>query len=193
MRFLVYLFLLSGCGYRWHPDFPTVSKPTITIPYVAGDGDGTLTSEIIRAVTSSGMAEVRHGQGDYRMQIAIVDSQSQTVGYRRDRQKVTGEIKKNIVSSEGRNTLTIEAALYEGSSDRIAYGPYRITAEADYDYIDGDSLQDLTFVTASGVPTTVLAFSLGQLESVEAAREAANHPLNEKLSQKIVDVIFSEW
>jgi hypothetical protein len=139
------------------------------------------------------MAEVRSGSGDYRMQIAIVDTQTQTVGYRRDRQKVTGEIKKNIVASEGRKSLTLEASLYEGSSEKIAYGPYTVTADADYDYIDGDSLPDLTFITASGVPTTVLTFSLGQLESVEAAKEAANRPLNEKLAQKIVDVIFSEW
>lgn len=191
MRLLFLLLLLSGCGYRWQPDFPAEKRPLIYIPYVTGDSDGTFTSELAQAVIGSGMAELCHRGGDYRLQVAIIDTETHTVGYRRDRQKVTGKVKKNIVAREGRKTITVEAALYQG--DEIAYGPYQIAADADYDYLDGDSIQDLVFINSAGVPTTALAFSLGQLESVESAQEAANRPLNQKLAQKIVDVIFSEW
>src|SRR4029077_19495678 len=95
--------------------------------------------------------------------------QNQTVGYRRDKQKVSGKIRKNIVACEGRRALTATVTLYEGGSDTIAAGPYTITAESDYDYVDGDSIQDLAFINSHGVPTTVLPFSLGQLESIESA------------------------
>lgn len=184
---------LGGCGYRWQPDFPTGIKPSISLSFISGDDDGTLTKEIIRTLVSSGIAYVRPDKGDYRLGVKVLSYQNQTVGYRKDRQKVTGEIRKNIVGCEGRNTVTVEATLYEKESDQVAFGPYTISAEVDYDYVDGDSLQDLTFINQEGNRIPVLPFSLGQLESVEAAQEASHRPLNEKLAKKIVDVIFSDW
>ncbi len=88
--------------------------------------------------------------------------------------------------------MRIEVVFYEGDSDQIAYGPYAITASSDYDYIDGDSIQDLTFVDTQGVFTTVLPFSLGQLEPVESAQEAATQPLYRRLAQKIVDRFLAD-
>lgn len=185
--------MFSGCGYQWQPDFPNHQRPILVIPYATGDDDGTLTAEVIRTITASGIANVHSRGGDYRLAIAILNSDNQTVGYRYDKQKVSGEIKKNIVSCEGRRSITAEVTLYKGSSDDIAAGPYKITADADYDYVDGDSIQDLAFINSEGIPTTVLPFSLGQLESIEAAQEAAGKPLYEKLAQKIADTIFSVW
>ena len=185
--------VLAGCGYRWSPDFPEGHRPTIVVPYVSADEDGTLTSEVIRTLTSSGIANVRTSHGDFLLKIAVVNGQNQTVGYRRDKQKVAGKISKNIVACEGRRSLSAEVTLYVGASDTIAAGPYTITADTDYDYVDGDSIQDLAFIDSHGVPTTVLPFSLGQLESIESAGEAASRPLYEKLAQKIADTIFSTW
>ena len=193
MGWLFLLLLLTGCGYRWQPDFPMEKRPSISVPFVPGDEDGTLTGEVVRALTVSGIASVENRGGDYRLGIKIVDLETESVGFRRDRQKVDGKIKKNLLASEGRKTISAEATLYEGSSEKVAFGPYKVAADVDYDYVDGDSLQDLTFVDQMGAQVTVLPFSLGQLESIEAAQEAANRPLYEKLAQKIVDVIFSEW
>ena len=193
-KYFFFLLLgISGCGYRWHPDFPEGTRPTIVVPYINGDDDGTLTSEVIRTITSSGIANVGTRDGDYLLKISVVNSQNQTVGYRRDKQKVSGEIKKNIVACEARRSLTAEVTIFEGSSEKIAAGPYKITADTDYDYVDGDSIQDLAFINSQGVPTTVLPFSLGQLESFESAHEAASKPLYKKLAQKINDTIFSAW
>jgi hypothetical protein len=184
---------MTGCGYRWHPDFPDTHRPTIVVPYISGDDDGTLTSEVIRTITSSGIANVCARDGDYLLKISIVNSQNQTVGYRRDKQKVSGEIKKNIVACEARRLLTAEVTIFDGATDKIKAGPYKITADTDYDYVDGDSIQDLAFINSRGDPTIVLPFSLGQLESFESAHEAASKPLYEKLAQKIADTIFSAW
>jgi hypothetical protein len=190
---LFFLSVLTGCGYRFSPDFPEGHRPTLVVPYATGDDDGIFTSELIRTLTSSGIANVQRAHGDFLLQIKLVNGPNQTVGYRRDKQKVSGEIRKNIVACEGRRSLSAEVTLFEGSSDKIAAGPYTISADADYDYVDGDSIQDLTFINTSGIPTTVLPFSLGQLESFESAHEAAGRPLYEKLSQKIADTIFSAW
>lgn len=190
--FLLCLYLPS-CGYRWQPDFPTASRPTLTVPFIPGDEDGMLTAEIVRAVTASGLAYVRGHHPQYRLIIQIKNVQNQTIGYRRDPQKVNGKVRKNVLAAEGRKSVVVEATLYQADSEKIACGPYEITGDADYDYIDGDSIQDLTFTDAKGVQQTVLPFSLGQLEPIESAQEAASRPLYASLAQKIVDAIFSEW
>lgn len=190
---ILFLIFLSACGYRWQPEYPCETRPSITVPFATGDDDGSLTNEIIRTLSTSGVADVRHSHGDYRLQVVITGFNFETTGYRRDRQKISGEIKKNLVGCEGRKFMTVVATFYEGDSERIAYGPYQICEDSDYDYVDGDSLQDLAFINSFGVPTTVLPFSLGQLESSEQAQEAATRPLYRKIAQKIVDVIRSEW
>ncbi len=99
---------------------------------------------------------------------------------------------KNLLASERRKTVTVQAALYESQSNEIVSGPFRIEAAVDFDYVDGDSIQDLVFVGPNGISQVVLPFSLGQLESSEAAEEAAMRPLNVQIATKIVDAIFAE-
>lgn len=185
------LFLLGSCGYRWEPNYPQATRPSISIPFIAGDEEGTLTTEITHSLASSGIADVVSKGGDYRLQINIVNSGIDITGFRIDPQKIRGEVKHNLLACEGRKTLKIEASLYRG--EELAYGPYKIYAAADYDYVDGDSIQDLTFVNPAGETVIVLPFSLGQLESSEAAQEAATRPLYARVAQKIVDAISSEW
>lgn len=185
--FFVFFLLFTSCTYHWYPEN---GRPTVLLPFVSGDEEGALTQAIARALSDSGVVDLSHAKGDYRLQVSVVDTATEQIGYRRDRQKITGKIKKNLVAAEGRRSLTVEVILYEGTSDRIASGPHQITADADYDFVDGDSLPDLTFVDTAGKVEIVLPFSLGQLESNEAAYEAASSPLYAKLARKIVETVF---
>ncbi len=192
-RVFALFIVLTSCGYRWQPDYPHSSRPTIAVPFVKGDDDGSFTTEIIRALATSGIADVRLKSVDYRLEVTVISSTLETIGYRKDKQKVDREINRNMVATEARKAITIEATLYKGVSEEIAYGPYSIQGDADYDYVDGDSYQDLTFVDSKGFTQAVLPFSLGQLESPESAQEAAIRPLYAHLAKKIVDVISAEW
>jgi len=189
----LFCLVLAACGYRWQPEYPDGQRPTLAVPFVIGDAEGNLTAELVRALSRSGLADIKNGTAHYRLEVKIQNGSIETVGYRRDRQIIKGESKKNLLASEGRRSMTVEAVLYHGKTDEVAYGPYVISADADYDYVDGDSLQDLAFTGSGGGQIIVLPFSLGQLESNEAAQEAAARPLYIQLAQKIVDVIFSEW
>ena len=194
MRFfslLISLNILTSCGYRWQPEYPHNERPTVSIPFIAGDDDGMLTSEIIRALSASGLVDVVSYEGNYQVKIDVQGRSSQNIGYRVDPQKVDGKVRKNLLAAEGRKTMSVVVSLVQG--DKLAYGPYKISADAEYDYVDGDSIQDLTFANPNGQVVTVLPFSLGQLESLEAAQEAAEKPLYRHLAQKIVDAISSEW
>lgn len=194
LRFFNLLILcnfLCGCGYRWQPDFPEGTRPTVTVPFVVGDDDGALTAEVIGSLSSSGIADVLSFGGEYQLQITILGEDNEKIGFRIDPQKVDGKVRKNLLASEGRRTMSVEAVLLSGGE--VAYGPYTIMADAEYDYVDGDSIQDLTFINPAGTLVTVLPFSLGQLEPLESAQHAATKPLYRKLAQKIVDAISSDW
>ncbi|HSX37416.1 MAG TPA: LPS assembly lipoprotein LptE [Chlamydiales bacterium] len=192
LRAIALVALLQGCGYQWQPKcFPNHVRPTIAVPYVSGDADGSLTQELIRSLVISGVGELRQWGADYRLQVTIVKAEGETIGYRRDRQQINGESKKNLLASEKRKTLCVEAALYEADSEKLLKGPFTIDARVDFDYVDGDSIQDLVFVDPHGVNQVVLPFSLGQLESGEAAEEAAMRPLRVWIAKKIIDAIFA--
>lgn len=188
---LIALSFLASCGYQWQPDYPHQTRPAITVPFVKGDEDGSFTAEIVKAISASGLADVVSFGGQYRMEIEILKSSFENIGYRIDPQKVNGKVRRNLLASEGRKIIEIEVALYRG--DDLAYGPYTIRSDTDYDFVDGDSFQDLTFTSPSGALVTVLPFSLGQLESVGSAQLAATKPLQCRLARKTVDAILSEW
>lgn len=163
------------------------------VPFIKGDEEGLFTQELIHAVNSSGIARVSPVQGQYRLVVTLLHHHYETIGFRIDPQEIRGEIEQNIVPCEGRKVVTAEAILYRGNTAEIAYGPYRLSERIDYDFLDGDSFSDLTFQNKQGQTISVLPFSLGQLEPLEAAQEASAKPLYVSLAQKIVDVISSEW
>lgn len=187
------ILLLTGCGYQWEPDYPQKLRPSVYVPWIAGDEDGNITSEIIRTLNESGLVSVSRKQGDYRLQVEIQKAETKIIGFRRDIELIRGKPTKNLIATEGRKGICVSATLYVGDSDQIAYGPYEVSADADYDYVVGDAIKDLAFSTSQNPLVVVLPFSLGQLESNEAAQEAATKPICARLAQKIVDAIAAEW
>jgi hypothetical protein len=187
------LLCAGGCGYQWRSDFPQGSRPVIAVPFIHDDEDGSLTEEVVLRLQSSGLAKVSATKGDFRLIVTIDKNFNQQIGYRRDPQKIKNEIQKNLISAEQRRTIDVQVTLFHSDTEKIAFGPYKLSVWADYDYVDGDSYKDLTFPGPFGAPIIVLPFSLGQLEEIESAKLAATKPLYRKLAQKIVDVISAEW
>ncbi|MEI6242906.1 MAG: hypothetical protein WCP39_05835 [Chlamydiota bacterium] len=191
-RYLLVFFsiFLSGCGYQVGSRVKEVSS--LSIPYVKGDDEGFLTSELVSSFASSGFFSYVHQGGEYELHVEVLSKKSEQLGYRHDR-KEDGSAKKNITECEGRDLVKIQVSLQEKSSGKVVFGPSVFEGFVDYDYIDQNSKRDLAFVDSSGVPHTVLSFSLGQLEPISSAQEAATHPLYRDLAKKIVDSICSEW
>ena len=90
--------------------------------------------------------------------------------------------------------MSVELKLIDAYTQDILLGPQVIKAHADYDYVDSNSIRDLTFVTHHGKPEKILDFSLGQLDSVDGAHDDSNDVVYQILAQKIVDgiIVFSQ-
>lgn len=168
------------------------SYPSISLPYIEQDLDGALTAEIAYQLASSGTFSYRHSGGALLLRVSVSPKETSQIGYRRDRHK-DGTLKKNIIPIEARDTITATVSIIERSTSRVVFGPIKITADTDYDFVDQDSLDDLSFIAPNGQRDTVLDFSLGQLESRGSAQIAAQKPLYRKLAKKIVDVISLQW
>jgi len=189
---LLGLITLSGCGYRWSLSQDQKEQISINVPYAEGDTKGLFTKELIYILSTQSPFLYASSGADYTLEVHFIETNDEKIGYRRDRDKNTGAILKNVVPTEGRKTVKAEASLKDKEGN-VAWGPYEFSSFADYDYVDEDSLADLSFMNQQNQRQTVLSFSLGQLESIGAAQDASESPMYRRLAQKIVDSITITW
>jgi len=188
---LFFFLLLTSCGYNFGRS-QSLDQSSISVPYVEQDLSGRFTSQLIKELSYSSNLNYKYSDADYVLCVRIIDSSTSQIGYKYDRNN-NNVRQKNLRATEGRQKITARVELIEKDSNCIKFGPFDVSATSDFDYVDPDSLNDLSFIDPSGNRTTVLAFSLGQLESIESAKEAASKVLYEKLAKKIVDAISAYW
>ncbi len=192
MRIFVLLLLLAGCHYSFQEEGASLQGKTVTVPYILGDFEGKFTDELIRALAASGVFSPVQSGGELLLKVNVVSNENTKIGYRHHRDDTTGRIRKRLMPTEDRRTMTVEIILVDQVSGAVVVGPEVVTAYVDYDYVDPDSIRELAFIDAQGKPQIVLDFSLGQLDSIEGAQDDANVPLFRILSQKIIDGILYE-
>lgn len=186
MRWLFSFLCLicTACGYNWAND----GESAISVPYIQGDRAGIFTSILIRQINESSKFAFSNFNGDYCLKVSIIEVWQEQIGWRRDFLLDNGILQDNIRPTEERKNMKIELRV-ENLAGEAIFGPAVISAYVDYDYLDQDALQDLAFIDPATGPTTVLQFSLGQLETIESAQEASLIPLFQLLSQKIVNLL----
>lgn len=162
---------------------------SISIPYIKGDSDGQLNNALAQAIASSGQFDYVQNGGEYLLDVAITSDGDSRIGYRYDRNPTSGKRRKNIVGTENRRTLVAEVKLIDNQTQETLIGPQVVKGYSEYDYVDSNSIRDLTFINSDGEPETVLDFSLGQLDSIEGAHDDSSIVAYRHLAQKIVDGI----
>jgi len=188
LKFLLLASLLpfSSCGYH---TANSDEKTTISIPYVEGDAQGQLTSELIREITNSNLYRFVKSDGEVCLRVAIVNDKSDIVGFQYDLTPKKGKIERNLMAEENRRTLTAQVTLVDAITQEVIVGPVNVKASTDYDYIDVNSLKTVSFINEQGKREKTITFSLGQLDSIEGAQDAALTPIYRLLAQKITQVL----
>lgn len=170
-----------NCNYRFGPDEGLSSSySSISVPYVLGDQDGSLTSAIIREIVRSGYLQYQYAGGSLVLNVAKIDLDEDNIGFRYDRKKC-GKITRDIIPTEARITIFVEVSVTEAASCSTVLGPVLLSASVDYDH-DYYSSRD-----------GVNVFSLGQLTDLEAAYDAVQVPLNKAIAEKIAEYISQSW
>lgn len=191
VRFLFFFLLLSSCGYHLGRT-KNSEKIEISIPYIKDDFNGLFTNELIKQVSYCPNISYKYTDADYVLNIKILSKSTKQIGYKYDRNNQNVR-KKNLRPTEGRQIITVNVEMVDAKTNQTKFGPFQVSADSAFDYVEQDSLNDLSFIAPNGQRLTVLSYSLGQLESIESAKEAALKPLYESLSKKIVDAISAYW
>lgn len=179
-------FSFSSCGYQ---TTASDDKTSISVPYVEGDAQGQFTSELIRQLTNSDLYTFVKKDGDLCLKVSIVGDKNDIVGFQYDLTTTKGKIERNLMAEENRRTLTAQVTLTDTSTEEVVLGPLKITASTDYDYIDVNSLKTVSFINEQGKREKTISFSLGQLDSIEGAQDAALTPIYSQLAQKIAQAL----
>ncbi len=185
--FLYMLLTTAGCGYRFDGGEIEGRTVTISVPYIKGDLEGHLNAELIRALNNSGYFDCIQNGGELLLEATIIGDGDDRIGYRFDRNPESGELRDNIVGTENRRTMIATVTVIDTSTHAAVIGPQTVKAYTDYDYVDSNSIRDLTFITPETGPQKVLDFSLGQLDSVEGAHDDTSTLIYRRLAQNIVD------
>lgn len=176
--------MLAACGY--HTD---KIEETLSVPYFKGDTNGTLTDTVIKALATSGIFRYTAKNGNLLLEGTIISDTNENIGYQFDRDPISGQRIHRLVPNEGRREITVEILLTDTRSQKVVYGPVRISASGDYDFVDSDSLRDTSFINGAGALDSSLFFSMGQLDSMSGAQRASLDPIHRRLSLKIVEGI----
>lgn len=178
MRLLAWLIILtcSSCGYK--PGYGSSSShfTTLSVPYVIGDGDGDLTSAIVREVVAASPFEHCTEQGQLLLIVKIVGESDDNIGF--GYEQVHGkQYKRSIIPVESRLNMTAEVSLVDAATMCSVIPSVTLSASIDFDHEYNATRHDSN------------VFSLGQLSDSDAAFKAAHIPLNRRLAQKIVEYI----
>ncbi|WP_195155528.1 LPS assembly lipoprotein LptE [Candidatus Protochlamydia phocaeensis] len=186
-RVLVSLLLLGGligfnsCQYRFGRGELAEQYSTICVPYIEGDTEGELTAEVIKRLSLSGGLRYVSSGGDLILSVKIIEMRDENIGFRYDRKK-HGELKRSIIPTETRLSALVEVSVKEAGSGQIIRGPTRLTGSVDFDH---------EYYYSSHHALNI--FSLGQLNDIDAAHDAAMHPLNRHLAERIADYVLNSW
>lgn len=178
-RWLLLTFLspwLAACGYR--PGYGAISEQysSISVPYVSGDVDGSLTAAIVHEVSASLGFEHSLNGGQLLLIVQLVDVASDNIGFRYE-QLHGKQYKRSIIPVESRLTAKAEISLVDAATSCTVLPPVCISA-----YVDLDHEYNATYTDSN-------VFSLGQLSDSDAAFAAARAPLHKALAKKIVEYI----
>ena len=83
----VLLNALMSCGYNFVNGNGPSRYATVSVPYVIGDQDGSLTAAIIRELVREGTFHYRDCNGALILRVKQIDQEDDNIGFRYDRKK----------------------------------------------------------------------------------------------------------
>jgi hypothetical protein len=179
---LCLLLLLTSCGYRFGRGELIEKYNSVCIPYVAGDNEGYLTTELIRAITTSGGLAYRSYGSDLVLKVCLLPPLDTNIGFAYAPEDEEDDDDSDIVvSNEARLAMTASYTLIDRRTGECILGPCEATSSLTYDF--EPDLSNVDFH----------AFSLGQLEMHNLALDAAATRLYRILAEKIVECVNHCW
>ena len=161
----------------------------VSVSYIEGDMDGLFTDILCEELEmNSYFKYVNKSKQAYNLQVKIIALDDLNIGFKRRIEN--NEQKKNpLIATENRKQITIQIKMVDDCNNEL-FEPIKINEMIDYDYVDSESIEDLSFIDDSNKQEASLSFSLGQLNSYDSASKDSLRGLYKKISKKIVEMIL---
>jgi len=172
---------LISCGYV---PVGTVHNPShVTCVLHDSDGfDGRFIPDLQRALLEQGVL-CSGSDSQSTLHITLNQNDINQIGYRYDVNPQTQGKTNRLIANEERRI--VGADIWVEKEGKTVYGPIHIEAKAQYDFVDPDAINDVSFIDTTGTRVTSLAYSLGQLDAMEGARRISYDVASKKLAENI--------
>lgn len=170
------LGFLPSCGY--HPGYSEISGRyrSVSIPYVAGDVDGSFTSALVREIANSSAFRHASTGGELLLIVKLIDIGDENIGFRYD-QLHHHHDKHALIPVETRLIMSAEVSLLEAATECAIMPSVQLSASIDFDHEYNSTYHNDN------------VFSLGQLSDADSAFCVARVPLTRRLAQKIIEYL----
>ncbi|MDB6081861.1 MAG: LptE-family protein [Chlamydiia bacterium] len=155
------------------PSVDSSRTRTVSIPFVQGDPNGRLTSDLVEQIEKQGGLRFAHDGGELTLKVTILDDRYDNIGYRHDPKKLRQGGKHKIIPNETRSKILAEVTVTETATQKVLLGPAYILATAEYDHQN------------YSVDNDINNFSLGQLSDIDTAEDVLDIPLYRNLAREI--------
>lgn len=172
LNFLLLSLLATSCG--WHLVAPQgqENRYTVNIPYVYGDGDGSMTSHLVKEIEKQSSFRYVHDGGEITLKVELLDNKSENIGYRFDPDKLY-DGKHKTIPSETRRKILAQVTVIDTNSQKVLLGPSHILTSVEFDH------------QYYNLSHNINRFSLGQLTDVDTTYDVVDIPLYRALSRDI--------
>lgn len=173
--------MLVGCGYRLGSNDFLERYQTISIPYMECDQDGIFTAALVHHLSISAPLRYVVTGGDLCLKTRLICPKEENIGFRYDIEKGGLRLAPWLIPTEARLWVSAEIELIDRLSGESLIGPLVVSVyiEFDHEY----------YLSRNGVNV----FSLGQVNDIREANDAAQIPLAKDLAKKIVDTVTYAW
>lgn len=182
MRWASFFLLLTGCG-GYHLITPQ-SIYKVCVPFIEGDKTGAITQAVTTELVHTGLFRLCGEGAPYQLTVKIVEDRFDDISYQYDVEASNQASVNRLVPNQSRRTVKAFVSLENRRRGCCVIDAFEVSSSVQIDYVNSESLGDLAF-NLDGVSTSVLDFSLGQLDSVEGARANSVIPLARDLAHKI--------
>jgi hypothetical protein len=172
LRFLFLSLLTTSCGWHLSNEFSQEQQLSISVPYVYGDHDGALTTALVSEIEKQGSFSYAQEGGQFTLNVELVDSRSDNIGFRYDPKKLENG-KRKTIPSETRRKVLAKVTVVDSLSQKVCMGPSYILGSTEFDH------------EYYNLSHNINRFSLGQLTDIDTTYDVVSIPLYRALSRDI--------
>lgn len=178
--------VLGSCNYQSTSvcvDGKSVIKTSI--PVIKKDSNGLLRNYLAREMSFTNSFYYDQRSPKYELKVSITEDKNSKITFMWDRDPRTNERLDVFYPTEGSKEIVAKVELIDIATCKAVIKPFFISTSGDYDFVNPTVRTAVEF-PLNGVTTSVLQYSLGQLDAEEGAIDASYYPIYEDLAKKIV-------